>query len=159
MPIHIHLHDRRTKDYGTSEGAKKRWQGGGMNSPQAHAQRAANRQAGENRAGYKASMARQGKPVKPQFQQALGTAVKNIKAERPQKPKDPEKEYQARIKRLARDDSVSRFFDSSGGYLAPELEKKSESPPDTDLSDIPEKKKEGVYREGPFSSQVHQPQR
>lgn len=86
-----------TKDYGTSEGAKKRWQHGGktggaeptslhlpgrtggaepsagkstlsqivekhgMNSPQAHEYRARLREIGENKAGYKASMQRQGK--------------------------------------------------------------------------------------------------
>lgn len=74
MAKHIHIH---THDYGTSEGAKKaaatRARGGGgstlpdlvkkhgMNSPEAHAKRASLREQGENKAGYKASMARQGK--------------------------------------------------------------------------------------------------
>jgi len=47
-------------DYGTSEGAKKRaLRRTAMNSPQAHAERAQRREKAENRAGYKASMARQ----------------------------------------------------------------------------------------------------
>jgi hypothetical protein len=84
MSTHIHIHTRdaatygkpdinkpscdcdTTKDAGTSEGARKRWaRGKAMNTPEAHAARAANREKAENRAGAKASMARQGKPHDP----------------------------------------------------------------------------------------------
>ena len=145
MPVHIHLHDG-------GPGSGRKPGSGSINSPAAHAQRAANRQAGENRAGYKASMQRQGKPVKPQFQQALSTAVKNIKAERPKKAEDPEKAYQRRLRSFARGDSVAQFFDSAG--LAPPIKAK-ESEPDKDLSEVAASKKEGEYRSGPFDNLVH----